>query len=260
MYEEEFQRLKEAFRGVQVHDDATLKGLTNELENVARVALPKDELDRYMPKIQRAFHNHYPQMIVGDGPDFTLKTWPKGQAEMISVIESIEHQLKIQAPSKSEPKVESSRKRIFIVHGHDTPMLHAIEAYVRRIGLEPVILMDEANSGNTVIEKFQLHAKKVGYAIVLLSADDVGRAASAAAGTEKRRARQNAILELGYFMAAVGRENVCVVVDAALDAETEYPSDMAGIVRVAYRSGGDWQNKLVRELRASKMEFDERKV
>lgn len=58
-------------------------------------------------------------------------------------------------------------------------------------------------------------------------------------------------------MGRLGRENVCVIVDGALDGDAEYPSDMAGIVAVPYRPGGDWKTLLIREFRRAGLSFNE---
>jgi predicted nucleotide-binding protein len=67
---------------------------------------------------------------------------------------------------------EPSRK-VFIVHGHDSELKHATARLVTNLGLEPVIPHEQANKGRTIIEKFTEYAQ-VGFAIVLLSADDEG--------------------------------------------------------------------------------------
>ena len=64
------------------------------------------------------------------------------------------------------------------------------------------------------------------------------------------RARQNVILELGYFIGKLGREKVC-----ALHAgEVELPSDLHGVIWVPY--SGDWKLKLIQELRAAGLRID----
>ena len=45
--------------------------------------------------------------------------------------------------------------------------------FLEKLGLKPVILHEQPNEGRTIIEKFEDHAK-VGFAVVLLTPDDVG--------------------------------------------------------------------------------------
>ena len=42
--------------------------------------------------------------------------------------------------------------RIFIVHGHDRGMLRDVDAFVRRIGIDPVVLMDERNRAEQLLK------------------------------------------------------------------------------------------------------------
>ena len=59
------------------------------------------------------------------------------------------------------------------------------------------------------------------------------------------RARQNAILELGYFVGALKRHRVCALVRD----ELELPSDIHGIVYVTFDGGRTWANVGLRDTR-----------
>ena len=63
----------------------------------------------------------------------------------------------------------------------------------------------------------------------------------------KPRARQNVILELGFFLGMLGRENVV----ALHRGSVEIPSDFSGVLYTPYDSGGAWPYRLTRELRES---------
>ena len=87
--------------------------------------------------------------------------------------------------------------RVFIVHGHDEAARGPIARFIEKLGLEAVILHEQASGGRTIIEKLEYYSN-VAFAVVLLTPDDVG-AAKDLAGNLNSRARQNVILELGYF-------------------------------------------------------------
>ncbi len=114
-------------------------------------------------------------------------------------------------------------RKIFIVHGHDDGSREAVARFLERIGFAPIILHEQANQGRTVIEKVVAHGD-VGFAVVLLTPDDEGR--TMGAESLEPRARQNVLLELGYFIGRLGRANVC----ALKRGELEIPSDFAGVV------------------------------
>lgn len=143
--------------------------------------------------------------------------------------------------------------KIFIVHGHDVALRDAVAGFVTEIGLKPIILNDQANRGRTIHEKL-LENSNVGFAVVLLTPDDLGRAMSEE--KEQPRARQNAILELGYFVGKIGRERVC----ALLKDQVEVPSDYHGVVYVSFDNQGAWRQGLARELKSAGYEIDESKV
>ena len=255
MHEGEIGRLKEAYRNLQFDDSAGLTRLRNETRTVLIAVLGEKEAKHYLDGFaDLSFYS-----LFGDRSD-DARQWPEGVRKAVAVLESVEHHLRIRGvtPSKKVPS-QTDRRKAFIVHGHDHPMLHEIEAFVRRIGIQPIILKEEASRGGTVIEKFERNAD-VPFAIVLLSLDDIGRATSSPPGSEKRRPRQNAVLEAGFFIGRLDRQNVTIVVDADHDAEAEYPSDLAGVVTIHYAPGGDWKTRLMREFKASDIEHDPSKA
>lgn len=128
-----------------------------------------------------------------------------------------------QIPEREE--VKTSRRKVFIVHGRDTKQAYELAWILqKRVGLAPVILNAETDEGRTIIEKFEKHSD-VGYAFILLTPDDVGALATEKENV-KPRARQNVILELGYFLGKLGRKNVCCL----LKGDIELPSDISGII------------------------------
>jgi predicted nucleotide-binding protein len=173
------------------------------------------------------------------------KVWKLGAIrERLSLYESVE-KLAIRDGSVS-PYISD---KIFIVHGHDGDTKLQVAEFVERItGERPVILHEQADSGRTVIEKFEEHASEAGFAIILLTADDAGKAKNAP--QLNLRARQNVVLEFGYFMAKLGRSRVVALYEAGV----ELPSDVSGVL---YKSlAGNWHTGLAQELKAAGIEID----
>ena len=126
-------------------------------------------------------------------------------------------------------------------------MRESVARFVQAIGLEPVILADQVNGGRTIIEKFERNAD-VGYAIVLLSPDDQVQAGG--------RARQNVVLEWGYFIGRLGRAHVC----ALKNGHVELPSDILGIVWQEFDPAGGWKRGLANELIEAGYKIDPARV
>lgn len=143
----------------------------------------------------------------------------------------------------------SDLRRVFIVHGHDEGPRETVARFITQVGLEPVILHEQANRGMTISEKLIAYGS-VGFAVVLLTPDDLGRAKEA--DREGPRARQNVVLELGYFIGRLGRQRVC----ALLKGEIEIPSDFMGVAYTKVDEGGGWRQELARELQAAGYEID----
>ncbi len=136
-----------------------------------------------------------------------------------------------------------SSREVFVVHGRDEDALRAVEQVIRSLGLEPVVLYKQPNQGRTVIEQFEKHSD-VGFAVVLLTPDDLAHNKKTPKEIEER-ARQNVILELGYFMAKLGRDCVC----ALKKGEVDRPSDIHDVLYVEMDEGGAWREQLAQEMR-----------
>lgn len=143
----------------------------------------------------------------------------------------------------------SNTTHIFIVHGHNTAIQQSVARTIEKLGLTPIILHEQPNAGKTVIEKFESHSN-VGFAIILLTDDDEGKAK-----TEldlKKRARQNVVLELGYFIGKLGRSKVL-----PLYSETvELPSDIHGLLYVLLDKAENWKFSIVKELKEAGYSVD----
>lgn len=119
-----------------------------------------------------------------------------------------------------------SMKEVFIVHGQDELAKQTVARFLETIELQAIILHEQSSGGRTIIEKLE-HYTNVDFAVVLLTPDDIGARESDKENL-KPRARQNVILELGYMMAKLGRNNVC----ALLKDTVEKPTDYDGVVYV----------------------------
>lgn len=139
-----------------------------------------------------------------------------------------------------------SPNRVFVVHGRNEPARLAVVSFLESIGLQGIVLHDQPNMGRHLLTKFIGEAELVTFAVVLMTDDDVG---SVKGGQLAPRARQNVILELGYFLAYLGQAKVCALISPGL----ETPSDFDGIVYIKMGADQRWQKELLRELQAAKM-------
>lgn len=149
--------------------------------------------------------------------------------------------------------IENKTDNIFIVHGHDEHTKTDLARTIEKLGLNPIILSEQPNRGQTIIEKFELHSD-VGFAVVLLTADDLGKVKTET--KDKYRARQNVILEMGYFIGKLGRSNVFPLYESGV----ELPSDLHGVLYNPIDEGKMWKFKLVKELIASGYDVDANKI
>ena len=112
--------------------------------------------------------------------------------------------------------------------------------------LTAIVLHEQVNANLTVIEKLERNSD-VSFAVVLLTPDDVG-GKKESSNNLTPRARQNVLIELGYFVGKLGRSNVC----ALRLGDTEIPSDFSGVIYTDIDKAGAWKTKLAQELVGAK--------
>lgn len=157
----------------------------------------------------------------------------------------------IQANAQALQTIAS--RDVFVVHGRDEAAKLAVARFLEKLDLNPVILHEQPDKGRTVIENFEDHSADARFAVVLLTPDDEG---CLVGGEVNRRARQNVVFELGYFIGKLGRNRVIAL---KLDS-VEEPSDLHGVLYVPFDAGGAWKLVLARELKAANVDVDLNKV
>lgn len=158
------------------------------------------------------------------------------------------------APDIAEVLVPQDLSKVFVVHGHDGEVRESVARFIsEKLSLQPIILHERPNKGRTIITKFQEESAGAGFAVVLMTPDDFGKARGAA--DLNPRARQNVVFELGFFIGALGPANVAALVEG----DIELPSDFDGVVYI-YLEKEDWRTKLGQELEAAGYAIDWNKV
>ena len=174
-------------------------------------------------------------------------------------------------------------KKVFIVHGRDDKPVKELKLMLSNLGLKPIILHEQPSGSRTIVEKLEKYSD-VGYAFVILTPDDLGAEKldfwekflsavnklrdiievelalpnkarlktildelTSTSEFLNHRARQNVVLEFGYFMGLLNRDRVCCL----YTGDVELPSDMSGIVYAAFGdSVSELKEKIAKELKA----------
>jgi len=187
-----------------------------------------------------------------------VEYWQDDVRTSLTRLRSIYRRLELfPAPEGEAPVTRQPKERgtgVFIVHGSNDAAKETVARFLERLNLDVTILHELPDKGRTVIEKFEANAS-VGYAVVLLTADDVGATRTSPTDLQPR-ARQNVLLELGYFLGTLGRTHVC----ALREEGVEIPSDRSGVLYVPFDPAGAWKLRLATEIKAAGIEVDLNRV
>ena len=192
---------------------------------------------------------------ISDIHKYQIGEYQTAMGDSISSLEGIRDRLELFNDPSDTPQ-HPFGDEVFIVHGRDDGTKQTVARFVEQFGIEATILHEKPSSGLTIIEKIEKYSDDAGFAIVLITPDDVGALKDKADDESNPRARQNVIFELGYFMGKLGRDRVCPL----FKGEVEKPSDIDGVVYVPMDSTDGWQLKLATEMKQAGLPVDLNKL
>lgn len=252
--------------------------------NCLKSTLPKEfvetafaDFDRHLRFIGYYLEKKDFEWIKSNFDDIRQHDFPNIKLKIYRFIEKEKLPKKMTAPLS---------KDIFLVHGRDRNPVKELKHMLKEFGLNPIILHEQPSGSRTIVEKLEKYSD-VGYVFVILTSDDVGceepiqeklmlrlkqmkRPPIVPESLEvtqdvlekyrefyysiyKPRARQNVILEFGYFMGLLGRDRVCCL----YKGNVELPSDMHGIVYIPFKeSVNEVRDEIIKELRAAGYEIE----
>ena len=205
---------------------------------------------RHLPDFRSIRYRPIGYSVVNPEPAFA-KAFRGGVQRAHAVLDSMIQEVEEYGLPTEIRESENASNKVFVVHGHNEVARETVARFLERLGLDPVILHKLPNKGRFVLEKFTDYAD-VAAAVVLLTADDRGGPASLPRKNQKMRARQNVILELGFFLGRLGQPQVCALYEDGV----EIPSDYQGVLFVPFDPAGAWKMLLARELKEIGLPID----
>lgn len=137
------------------------------------------------------------------------------------IMDNIDYILEVRSNSRiGEKKNERSiHKRIFISHGRSQEWFK-LQAYLEKdLKLDTLELAQEAHLGRSIMQKLNDESKKCGYAIIVMTGDDIIE------NGKEIRARENVLHEIGFFQGKYGLGNICLLHEESVNI----PSNIHGL-------------------------------
>ncbi|MEC1158166.1 TIR domain-containing protein [Cytobacillus horneckiae] len=221
-------------------DELQFNGYFLEAQNVVRIVVKTT--DESVKKLAEIENSNNPPGFFFFTTEEHIVGGDKHTKDITKEIISEAREKMSKAVKKKQSDVEFDKNKVFIVHGHDEVVKLSVARFLERLGLQPIILHEQASGGTTIIEKIENNSN-VGFGIVLYTPCDLGKAKNDE--EFNARARQNVIFEHGYLIGKLGRSNVCALVKD----DVEKPNDISGVVYINYDSGNGWHLELFKELK-----------
>jgi len=232
------QKISSFYEGISNNIEA-LESIIERLELIPEKIIISEAQERYGPESDTLFVVH--------GEDDETNESITEKLELIP-----EKVIISEAQERFESEISDT---VFVVHGHDDESKVSVARFIEKLGLKAVILHEQANAGQTIIEKFERNAAISAYAVVILTPDDIG-ALKENPDDAKLRARQDVILGLGYFCGALGRARVSVLVKQGVEISSNY----LGVAYTLMDPEGAWQLSLARDMKSAGLSFDANRI
>lgn len=185
--------------------------------------------------------------------------WEDGKSELRNIVLTMRKDIELDEDSScGSVSEEINSTEIFIVHGHDDAMKLDVARTLEKLDYKPIILHEQPDKGRNILNKLIEESDNCGFAIILLSPDDYGYSKETDDSCKKMRARQNVILELGYFLGKLKTDRVVALYKD--DPNFEIPSDFVGTLYKKYDASGSWRYELAKELKAAGYTIDANKL
>lgn len=243
--------LIESVKNLRLRDENELDRIKKRADMILSNIMPDREYSEQIHNI-----NFWP-MIYPTDTQYENECWESGKNGLLNLLSAIKEEVELFGTEKQNVSSENiNRTKVFIVHGHDEEMKQSVARFIEKLDLEAIILHEQPDKGRNVLDKLIQESKNASFAVVLLSPDDVGYDKNNR--EEHLRARQNVVLELGYFIALLGKERVCALFKNSSDFEL--PSDFVGNLYKQYSGSDAWKIELAKELKVANVPIDMNKV
>ncbi len=169
------------------------------------------------------------------------------------------------APAELDPTggaapAPARTRQVLLAHGRDERWRQAVEHLLEQAGEHEIRIINQRSGehGRLADALDDEQAPSSRYAIVLLTADDIGgpRLESDMEPFFSTRPHQEVVFQMGFLVAALSPGRVCVLYEDGV----ELPYDLEGVLHVRLDLAGTWQPKLLLHLRRAGFDYDMNKL
>jgi len=227
------------------YDNQEFKLWVSKLTDTIKASLDKDDYNKFIGAWP---HYH----LTGDAPPSAHQERYQKEINLRdTAIKEIIQKYEILGIEPTESNTENQHEttfiktpiKAFISHGKGGGALLKLEKFIRELGIDPIIVKDQASSGRSVDDKVQECLGKADFVIIFATGDDIIKKTK---DKEIRQPRQNVIHEIG--LAQTTHPNKIIYL---LEERADFPSNINPKVyeRFARQSLDDAFTAIVRELR-----------
>ena len=231
-----------------------LEELAQELQELAPVSSAGPELAQELQESAGSQVAPAPSAGSELAPAPSVGVVAQEPAEGAEVVKQAANGSSLPTMATADPMPDGTRQ-VLLVHGTNETWKLAVAGLLERASPNEVAVLNEPSSDRgELVQQWDGPAVGLRYAVVLLTADDIGapRLDSDDEPYYSPRARQNVVFKMGFLVAALGPRCVCVLYEDGV----ELPCDLDGIGCIRLDRAGTWQSKLLLTLRSAGFDYD----
>ncbi|HEX3434563.1 MAG TPA: nucleotide-binding protein [Solirubrobacteraceae bacterium] len=225
-----------------------------------RLAPPADEASPVAPLLAREHEDSHGDLRPQRENDLAEPSVGAELAPAPSFARELAHQADGEVSAeRAGAAAPANGKQVLLAHGRNERWMAAVARLLEQAGTHEVTILNERpGDRDALAQQFSGHTPSSRYAVVLLTADDIGapRVESEDEPYYSPRPHQAVVFEMGFLVAALEPGRVCVLYEEGV----QLPCDLQDVAYVRLDMAGTWQPKLLLQLRKAGFDYDLNKL
>jgi predicted nucleotide-binding protein len=149
-------------------------------------------------------------------------------------------------PVVPEREVCLPDRQVCVTYGRHTVMNKQVVSLIRELDIDPIVMQDPKHVAKP-LSQFVAEHPRIGFAVVILSADDFVYPKEGKSGEALLRADQKVVFHLGFWIGRLGRERVFALYYA--QRSFRRPTEYFDVLYTPLDKEGLWKQELLSWLK-----------
>lgn len=215
---------------------------------VSAVEQPSDSPRQIPPDLPPQVTTDLPRQIPSNLSPRIAREQPAQPQPHVRVVE-------VPPPEAGRPQAREVSQQVLLLHGQNHKLKRTVLDLLERAGPHEIVAIGDGSGEEQALTEWIASTRaQPGYAVVVLSADEVGtlRLDPDESPFFSLRASPSVVFKLGVLVGALAPGRLCVLYERGL----ELPGELAGALHIQLDLDGSWRPTLLNRLRDAGLQYD----